>query len=1310
MRVDSTTTTRAGGASQPNRRARRMIKRTLVVLLVVITLIPVGYAVRSWRRTNAAQSARARGMTAFTEGNFDAALVDLSFAAITLRDDPELLAAFADVRLRTSGDKPAPLQLSMRVNRAAIDAGAPRLPRLEAILRATTLGGMLTETLAVADEILAIEPTHRGAIVAKISALQSCGRFEDAKTQLDAAIKARRDDFGLRIAFIECLRQRGSSTEELLAQVDAWRGETNALRGLQVLRATIVLDAAARDDASREQALRQVAQELDLQPPLDAEEARLRAVLLIKLGKLDEAARVIDLGRALDPAQSALACLEFSIELYRGDLEGMRASVNSVDSSVEIVGSAALRQMQQAHAAASDECGCGVPAIDETVSQQIASQELLHAQAGSRACIELVQQVAAFNSACRALRDNDVGHARQLAWSVFRASEFQWHAAGVLAIRALSACEMHGQACALAAELTKRWPTDQRLELELLSAQTAAVSAAGDAAAAIDQAALMSTARRFIDDPQISNGGLIAATNALVACAANVEVERAIELLRAREVDAWTIAQIASGAATRAGDAPRALAILVAAAGSDKIKLANAALFADRSGSAQAAQLCAQCLPDGALLVARTNTVRGDATLAAQTHAQLLLGSERLEAAVLGLAMATKFPQLMKLDVALAEAEEVRREQPTNARVLAAMADAVASGSPPDFALASDLYRRAARLDPQSSLTLIAAVYAAGQTNDSSALAMLADELLLAFPTDASAMRVVIGALAQAGNARGAADVAVRLAGTTRLDGDIALAARAMAGVNEHAEAERILDRALALRPDLVQCAEVRAALAARGVPESPTESAQRAPVEIRAVALALAADDLSGLRAALIDWPTASLSPMSRVMVVDLLRDAALRQGQCSDASIDAIRKLEGDTVARAVFLARATFLRALDSSDTTAARALADTLVNDWCAWLAAIRTAQRAGMTQSGADAARRAFAALPDEPRLLRDGLDALLADHVGDALNDARKVIERMRAKHAENRSFVEAAALLAIAQGDGAKARGELASMRTRAADDDALRSLDMCALALTGRTDLAASTLSSPILLSITNMMSLAQARSFVHALMTQASTEVTALAALHADLALRQPLDARAASDAAMAATAACAAIARATDPLATASASMRAACASGDAATIASARTALIALLPVEVGALLSLDSTARAPGTAAQSMASAVVAEEARALLARNPKDARGLALIQQSQTWNSADAEVIELFAIALANNGRTSQARELLARGDVTVERLIARARVALASSDTSGARALLAQARRLRTSRAFAPASLSQQIEELEAQLRSGA
>ena len=115
-------------------------------------------------------------------------------------------------------------------------------------------------------------------------------------------------------------------------------------------------------------------------------------------------------------------------------------------------------------------------------------------------------------------------------------------------------------------------------------------------------------------------------------------------------------------------------------------------------------------------------------------------------------------------------------------------------------------------------------------------------------------------------------------------------------------------------------------------------------------------------------------------------------------------------------------------------------------------------------------------------------------------------------------------------------------------------------------------------------------------------------------------------------------------------------------------------------------------------------------EARALLARNPRDARGLALIQQSQTWNSADAEVTELFAIALANNGSTSQARELLARGDVTVERLIARARVALASSDTSGARALLAQARRLRTSRAVAPASLSQQIEELEAQLRSGA
>ncbi len=1321
MPVDSSTTNRVRDASHPQPRRRRMIKRTLIVSVVVLALIPVGYGVRSWRRDEAAQSARARGMAAFSEGNVEAALVDLSFAATTLREDSELLATFADARLRTSGDKPAHLQLSMRINRAAIDAGAAKLPCLEGILRATTLGGMLTESLASADEILAIEPTHRGAIVAKVSALQSCGRFDDAKTQLDASIKARRDDFGLRIAFIECLRQRGSSVDELLAQVDAWRGEADALRGLAVLRATIVLDAAARNDATREQALAQVAQELDQQPPSDADEARLRAVLLLKLGKLDEAARVIDLGRALDPAQSSLACLEFAIELYRGDLAGMRASVNAVDQSLEGAASAALRRLQQALATASDECGCEVPAMDETASQQIANHELLAGQASSRACIEVVQQVAEFNNACRALRNNDVDHARQLAWTAFRASEFQWHAAGVLAIRTLSACEMHDQACTLASKLSLRWPADQQLAHELLSVQTAAVLAGEDALIAIDQAALASLARRFLDDPQVSNNGLIAAANALVACALSDEAERAIAALRTRGVDAWTIAQIASRAATRAGDAPRALDILVQAAGNDKDKLAHAALLADRTASEHAATLTAQSLPAGALLLARTVTVRGDATLAQQTHAQLLLVNERLEAAVLGLAMAVRFPQTMKLDDALAAAEAARREHPTNARLLAAMGDAVASAAPPDFALASDLYRRAARLDPQSSLLLIAAVLAAGQTGDSSALSMLADELLLGFPSDPIALRVVVGAFGQAGNARAAADVAIRLAGETKLDGDIALAARAMAGINQHAQAQEILDRALASRPDLVQCAEVRAAFAARGIPESPIERAQRAPEEIRAVALALATDDLPALRAALVGWPAAlvdrpaaALIPTTRTTVVDMLRDAALRQGPCSDASIEVIRQLQGDAVARAAFLARATFRRDLGSGDATSARALADTLVNDWCAWLAAIRTAQRAGMTQRAADAARRAFTALAEEPRLLRDGIDALLADHVGDALPDARNIIERMRVKHAENGSFVAAAALLAIAEGDGAKASGEIATMRARASDNEELRTLDACALALNGRADLAASTLSSPILLPVVNMMSFARAREFVQACTTQASTEVAVLAALHADLALRRPLDGSVATDAARTATEACAAIALARDPLATASASMRAACASGDGAAIAASRAALLALLPVEVGALLRSGATANATNdatiNATHAMAAAVVAEEARALLAREARDPRGFALIQQSHAWNSTDAEVIELLAIALASNGKTSEARELLAQGDATVERLIARVRVALASKDTEGARMMLAQARRLRTSRAFAPAALSEQIEQLEASLRGGA
>ena len=237
--------------------------------------------------------------------------------------------------------------------------------------------------------------------------------------------------------------------------------------------------------------------------------------------------------------------------------------------------------------------------------------------------------------------------------------------------------------------------------------------------------------------------------------------------------------------------------------------------------------------------------------------------------------------------------------------------------------------------------------------------------------------------------------------------------------------------------------------------------------------------------------------------------------------------------------------------------------------------------------------------------------------------------------------------------------------------------------------------------------MLSPSAVEKFADAVERAQPKQVWLLASLRAEVALRAPSNLAAAERATVAARAAADATTGAVDQLAMASAAMSAACAGGDAIVITRCRDALVTLLPEGVGALLDPavvrpTGWERAAAPMLREIAAQIVAEEARAQLMRTPD--RCEALARHAYLLAPNNAELAELFALAIVQrtDSDTTAAAALIQGGSATVERLIARGRVALSAGNLADAREHLVAARRARAQRAFAAGSLNEAIEAL--------
>ncbi|MCE2881095.1 MAG: tetratricopeptide repeat protein [Planctomycetaceae bacterium] len=1307
---------------------------------------------KAWRSMQA-EAARERGMAAAARRDWKAALPDLSTAVVANREDAELLLVFAEARRRVPKLEGAHLRDAAGIYRTALSAGAPREETLVKLLAVLMDSQQFVEAADVARQILDIDPTDPAALEALVGTLLLRGKYTDAITLLDDAIRASPADIGLRTARIDAMTRSGAKPGEVLAFVDAWIAEPGSPRVLRDLRAAIVFDELGADAVT-------------LDPPFDeawkpatADEARYRSRLLVRLGRIDDACRALEAGRQVAADDLALVREDLRYRFFAGRTDGLEAIVDGIAAAAAPADPDAAERAESLKAAlrcalvvARGDRDAAIAALEgyspepSTIEAEWRSRLLESFRSGA---VPRALRVGAFDGGAdpllvavydmrraRMLADaGDAGAAAAAARDAYLVSEGQWRPAALLMIRTLLDSGRFGEAAAGARQFARQSGGDPELRVLALEAESkmrlAGLAAGRDVKAFLDELRQVLADRQTpVDGRRVAIEGLFIggareeareAAKALMADPSLGQADArtiarigdglgrslqdpsparlAAEKLRAVKADPWLIAEVDAVAAELADEPLKGLDALLAAAGGDRTNIAKAGLYADRLVADKAAAIFERSLPEGATATMTSRVVATNPGLARKALEALEKQGGGLPYAFGLLRMTLIDPTGYPMEKSLLVAEEVRRENPNDPQLLVVMAEVFAAAKPPNIASAVELMRQAFRLDV-SRLDYLGRALLLAQ-GDQSLLASLAEELLGAAGGDVVARRLVVAALCDAGQVQRAADSAIRIAEVTGLDEDVALAGRTLAMSGDLARSERLLETALSRSGSwpltLQTLATVQKLL---GKVDAARETLRLAggvsdPVE-RALDSARLAEE-SGNAA---DFALAlDAIDAKEPRVAGYLRDVALRRGTLSAVAIGRIESSEGKDAAARVRLAVSTYSERMEDIQPAEALARARAAKDDWAGWIAAIRVAQRKGDPAVAAGAATEALAALPRELRL---GVDAIAALTDAGRFKDAERAASTLLSIGALEPSLREAAARLETARGDGAKAILQLDAIVDPAAKGRT-RELRAQAFALRGDMKAAVQGGSEASLLRIAPMLESAPLAGLLAELEMRPGVTRRMIAEIAALVAQRAPQDKAASEAASRAARAVLSSDEKSPEALA---AALTAALASGDAAVTDAARTAFLASIQ---GADAATKGGQPANGAAAFA-ATFALNNEADALRNRGASPERAVELARRALvTAPAAQKPSVETtLARCLVASGKAAEGLELARAGAATPTRLLAEAEALAALGRRNDAEGVLARAREMLQSTPYASRRLAEAMSSLSERVKA--
>ncbi|MCZ6851080.1 MAG: hypothetical protein O7F17_05510, partial [Planctomycetota bacterium] len=281
------------------RRGRRRLILLLAILLIGSAGVFVFKAIGHAQQNRLLAAARVSGLAAYDRGDYQATLDALKYYIQYERDDVDVLLPFADARSRLplANNKHLHEAVSYYVyglellqqNLYLPDHDRRQREALEALLALQEALGHRFELLQVAQQLLALESDHVGALRAKAGVLFADRRFQDAAPVVHRLIRLEPDELRWRQWLLQMMRLTGEPERRRLAQCDSWIAEhvEQDQAQFRLLKAQLLADLGRIDEAADE-AARAADVGVNSLPILQQ-----LVGLLDALGRYDAASRVI---------------------------------------------------------------------------------------------------------------------------------------------------------------------------------------------------------------------------------------------------------------------------------------------------------------------------------------------------------------------------------------------------------------------------------------------------------------------------------------------------------------------------------------------------------------------------------------------------------------------------------------------------------------------------------------------------------------------------------------------------------------------------------------------------------------------------------------------------------------------------------------------------------------------------------------------------------------------------------------------------------------------------------------------------------
>ncbi len=203
--------------------SKRARKRIVFLLVVAVAAAAVIAGALQWRQASRAAKvteARDRGLELYREGEWAAAMQQLSFAATSLRRDSEILTALADCRRRNPLESGRHIPSAIGYAQQALVADPDNAEAMGVLIDLYQQTGQITELIDMAGRLLALDARHHEALWARASGLIILGRNGDLEA-VDALVEAYPDDVRGHALRVQHMLSVGAGADAVRAYADA---------------------------------------------------------------------------------------------------------------------------------------------------------------------------------------------------------------------------------------------------------------------------------------------------------------------------------------------------------------------------------------------------------------------------------------------------------------------------------------------------------------------------------------------------------------------------------------------------------------------------------------------------------------------------------------------------------------------------------------------------------------------------------------------------------------------------------------------------------------------------------------------------------------------------------------------------------------------------------------------------------------------------------------------------------------------------------------------------------------------------------